>query len=91
MYHEIRKTKQKKGFIDKDWSPMNFEDVADAIGEEDNELSGDAQERITKYRHYGRPYLVAAGYEDGIKLIFTMSPFMTNIATDADFIQCDIT
>ena len=69
---------------------MNFEDVADAIDEEDNEFSGNAQVRITKYQHYGRPYLVAAGYEDGIKFIFTMSPFMTNIATDADFIQYDM-
>ena len=89
--HEIRKTKQMKGLIDKAWSPMNFEQVADTIDEEDNQLSGDAQERITKYRHYGRPYLVAAGYEDGIKFIFTMSPFMAKVATDADFIQCDIT
>ena len=68
--HEIKKTKQKKGLIDKAWSPMNFEDVADAIDEEDNQLSGDAQERITKYRQYGRPYLVAAGYERWNQIYF---------------------
>ena len=31
--HEIRKTKQMKGLIDKAWSPMNFEQVADTIVE----------------------------------------------------------
>ena len=39
----------------------------------------------------GRPYLVACGIEDGIKFIFTMSPVMDKIASEADFIQCHIT
>ena len=88
---EIRKTKQRKGLMDKDWSPMNFEEVADTIDEEDNEISGDGSEKLKKYKRHGRPYLVAFGLEDGIKFIFTMSPIMTKVASEADFIQCDIT
>ena len=88
---EIRKTKQRKGLMDKDWSPMNFEEVADTIDEEDNEISGDGSEKLKKYKRHGRPYLGAFGLEDGIKFIFTMSPIMTKVASEADFIQCDIT
>ena len=45
----------------------------------------------SKYKTYGRPYLVAAGYEEGVKYIFTMSSLMTKVIADAEFIQCDIT
>ena len=88
---EIRKTKQRKGLMEKDWSPMNFEEVADTIDEEDNQMSGDGKERLVKYKRTGRPYLVASGLENGIKFIFTMSPIMAKVASEADFIQCDIT
>ena len=54
---------------------MNFEEVADSIDEEDNQYSDDNEEKSSKYKEY-RPYLVASGYEDGIKYIFTMSPLM---------------
>ena len=87
---EIRKTKKRKGFLDTSWSPMNFEAVADDIDEDDTALSG-SNEPLTNYRRYGRPYLVSSGIEDGIKFIFTMSPFMSKIASEADFIQTDIT
>ena len=73
-----------KGFLDTNWSPMNFEAVADDIDKEDTSFSG-KDEQLTKYRHYGRPYLVSSGIEDGIKFIFTMSPFMSKIASEADF------
>ena len=36
-------------------------------------------------------YLVVSGFEEGIKYIFTMSPTMVKVASEADFIQCDIT
>ena len=74
---------------DKNWSPMNFEETANEIDEEDNQISGN---QTDKYKQYGRPYLVASGFEEGIKYyIFTMSPTMAKVASEADFIQCDIT
>ena len=62
---EIRKTKQRKGLMEKDWSPMNFEEVADTIDEEDNRMSGDGKEKLVEYKCTGRPYLVASGLENG--------------------------
>ena len=88
--HEIHKTKKRKGFLDISWSPMNSETVADDIDKEDTQFSG-SDERLTKYQRHGRPYLVSSGIEDGIKFIFTMSPYMSKIASEADFIQTDIT
>ena len=69
---------------------MNFEAVVDDIDKDDIGFSG-GDEQLTKYRRYGRPYLVSSGMEDGIKFIFTMSPYMSKIASEADFIQTDIT
>ena len=88
---EIRKTKQKRGLLDHTWSPMTFEEVADTVDEEDSEIGGSETEELNEYKRNGRPYLVACGIEDGIKFIFTMSPVMAKIASEADFIQCDIT
>ena len=44
-----------------------------------------------KYNKHGRPYLVSAGIEEGIRYIFTMLPLMAKVASEAKFIQCDIT
>ena len=82
---QIHKIKKIKGFLNTNWSPMNFEAVADDI-DKDTSLSG-SDELLTKYRRYGRPYLVSSGIEDGIKFIFTMSPFMSKIESEADFIS----
>ena len=87
---EIRRTKVSKGLNDKNWSPMSFEKTADEIDDEDDQISG-SQANKYKYTNYGRPYLVASGFEEGIKYIFTMSPIMAKVASEADFIQCDIT
>ena len=35
---EMKKTKQMKGFSDKNWSPMLFEEVANEIDNKDNQL-----------------------------------------------------
>ena len=43
-----------------------------------------------KYKKHGRPYLVSAGIEEGIRYIFTMLPLMAKVASEAEFIQCDI-
>ena len=48
----------------------------------DSELGGDEGK---KFRKYGRPYLVASGIDNGIKFIFTMSPYMSKVASEADF------
>jgi len=85
---ELKKGKSVLGINDKQWSPCDFESVADSIDGEDSLLSGENKQ---KYTQYGRPYLVSAGIENSIKYIFTMSPIMTRVATSADFIQCDVT
>ena len=85
---EVRKTKQKIGLLENNWSPMKFEEVADEIDRKDSELGGDEGKR---FRKYGRPYLVASGIENGIKFIFTMSPYTSKVASEADLLQCDIT
>ncbi len=53
--------------------------------------SGDFRDSGQIYKRYGRPYLNAVGIEDGIRYVFTMSPLMSKVATEADFMQCDIT
>ena len=82
------KAKVSKGLLQKDWSPCNFEEVADEVVKEDEDVSGIYRESAQLYKKYGRPYLCATGIEDGICFIFTMSP---KVATAADFMQCDIT
>ena len=54
---EIRKTKTKKGLNEKGWSPFDFEAVADTTDEEDDKLSGDAHDKLIKYKKHGWPYL----------------------------------
>ena len=85
---EVRKTKQKSGLLGHNWSPMKFEEVADEIDRDNSELGGNESER---FRKCGRPYLVSSDIEDGIKFIFTMSPWMSKVGSEADFLQCDIT
>ena len=85
---EIKESKHKNGLLDHNWSPMKFKEVADEVDKRDSELGGNEGER---FRNFGRPYLVSTGIEDGIKFIFTMSPYMSKIASEADFLQCDIT
>ena len=68
----MKKTKLKIGLLENNWSPMKFEEVADEIDKKDSELGGNEGKR---FRKYGRPYLVASGIENGIKFIFTMSPY----------------
>ena len=88
---QIQKRKSKIGLTNKCWSPLDFEEVADAIDREDNELSGDAKEKLALYIKHGRPYLIAGGIENGVRFLFTMSPLMSKIAASSEFIQCDIT
>ena len=54
-------------------------------------LSGDYHESRQLYKRYGRPYLCAAGIQNRIRFIFTMSPLMSKVATGAEFMQCDVT
>ena len=62
--------------------------MSNAVDEEDSEIGRSETEELNEYKHNGRPYLVTSGMEDGI---FTMSPVMAKIASEADVIQCDIT
>ena len=87
----MKKARESSGLTNKQWSPTDFEQVANEIDEADISKSADSKERIQIYKKYGRPYLVAAGIEDGIKFIFTMTPLMAKIAATSEFIQTDIT
>ena len=84
----IKKAKERKGLTEKYWSPLDFEKVANSIDHEDNDLSGDNDE---EYRKLGRPHLISARLEGGVKFIFTMSPLMAKVAANSQFIQTDIT
>ena len=88
---EVRRAKSLNGYSEKDWSQFEFEKVADATDLSDNKISGDSQDKLVKYNNIGRPYLVSAGIEERIKYVFTMSPLMAKIGSEAEFIQCDIT
>ena len=88
---EVKKAKEMAGMTSKDWSPSEFEAVADKIDKDDEVLSGTCEQDQKMYKTYGRPYLVSAGFEDGINYLFTMSPLMNRIADNADFMQCDVT
>ena len=83
---QIKNKKNIKGFSDRDWSPIDFEETANCVDEDDSDFQCEQDKK-----KYGRPYLVSSGIEEGIKYIFTMSPTMTKVACDADFIQADIT
>ena len=76
-YLEKKRRLECSGLTSKQWSPTDFEGVANEIDVADISKSADSQERIQIYKRYGRPYLVAAGIEDGIK---TMTPLMAKIA-----------
>ena len=72
--------KEGSGRIQKHWSPTEFEGV-----------SGDNSDKLQKYRKLGRPYMLSAGIDGKIRFVFIMSPLMTKVATESDFIQCNIT
>ena len=36
-------------------------------------------------------HMLSAGIDGKIRFVFIMSPLMTKVATESDFIQCDIT
>ena len=88
---EMKKARECSGLTSKQWSPTDFEEVANEIDEADISKSADSKARIQMYKQYGRPYLVAAGIEDGIRFIFTMTPLMAKIAAASEFIQTDVT
>ena len=69
----------------------HFEELANSIDHEDNNLSGGNDEKLKECRKLGRPYLISAGLEGGVKFIFTMSPLMATVAVNSQFNQTDIT
>ena len=73
------------------WRITDFETVADKIDDRDDEYSGNSATEQSKLRKLSRPYLVSAGYEDGINYIFTMNPMMSELLANSEFIEADIT
>ncbi len=65
-----------------------MEDAANEVDREDGARNGDYRDSSEMYRKYGKN---SAGFENGNCLIFTMSPLMSKIAAEADFMQFDIT
>ena len=56
----------------------------------DDELTGDSIDSH-QLKSLARPYLVAAGIENGIQFIFCMSPFMSSLLAESEFVEADIT
>ena len=75
----------------KGWLPTYFEKCTDELGDNDFIKSNGTVERKQNYKRLGHPYLVSTGMDNGINYICAMSPFLTKIAAQADFIQTDIT
>ena len=88
---EVVKAKESLGIRCKEWSPTEFEKEADKIDENDFSISDDTTENKQRYKKYGRPYLVSTGFENQTNYICTISPLMAKVATNAEFIQTDIT
>ena len=88
---EVLKVKEAAGMTYTNWTPSEFEVLADKIDVDDKSLSGASEESRKCYKTYGRPYLVSAGTEHGINYIFTLTPLMIKVANSAEFMQCDIT
>ena len=87
----VKHGKESSGLIQKHWSPTEFEELADSIDKDDNAINGDNNDKLQKYRKLGRLYMLSADIDEKIRFVFTMSPLMTKVATESDFIQCDIT
>ena len=87
----VKHGKESGGFIQKHWSPTEFKELADLIDKDDNAISGDNNDKLQKCRKFGRLYVLSAGIDGKSRFVFTMSPLMTEVATESDFIQCDIT
>ena len=90
MAREVAKKKIVMGLKDKNWSPCNLEDAVGTLDDDDNQISHNIDQDM-KYQGYGRPYLISAGVENGIKYSFAMSPLMAKVLSEAQFLQTDIT
>ena len=86
---EVRKSKNHTA-AGSNWDVANFEEVADDIDSKDEELTGDTVDSH-QLISLARPCLVAAGIESGIKFIFCMSPFMSSLLAESEFVEADIT
>ena len=71
--------KEGSGLIQKHWSPTEFEELADSSDKDDND-------KLQKYRKLGRSYMLSASIDGKIRFLFIMSPLMTKVATESDFL-----
>lgn len=65
-YHS-KSERQRAGLNERNWSPYEFEKEADTVDENDDNLSGNSRDKLMKYKKHGRPYLISAGIEQGIR------------------------
>ena len=86
---EVRKSKQKTA-VGSSWDVANFEQIADEVDSRDKGLTGDTVDS-QQLKSLTRPYLVAAGIDNGINFIFCMSPFMCSLLAESEFVEADVT
>ena len=72
------------------WDNQNFGDITDEIDSKDSQLAGSEKSSIHLKRSM-RSYMVSAGFEEDIKVIFCMSHFMCSLLAEFEFIETDIT
>ena len=87
---EVHKAKQLTS-AGSNWDVSNFETIADDLDSNDEQHAGDTASSLDKLKKLSQPYLVSAGIENAIKFIFCMSPLMSSILAESDFIEADIT
>ena len=73
------------------WKINSFEDVANEIDEEDENVCGAPAEEVDELKKLSRPDLASAGIENGINYIHTMSLYMTQVLANTDFVEADLT
>jgi len=86
---EVRKAKLTST-AEKTFDFLQLEQTLDKNDAEEIKRLGDATEGYA-VKKLSRPYLVSAGLEDGVKYIFTMNPYMSELLSKSEFIQTDIT
>ena len=69
-FKKLRKQNRRENWLNCNWSPLNFEEVADLVDREDNELGESDNEDLLEYRKHGRPYLIASGMEEGSNQVY---------------------
>ena len=91
LRHEVHKDREQFLVSSTKWKVNSFEDVADEMDEEDENVCGAPTEEVDQLKKLSCPYLASAGIENGINYIHTMSPYMTQVLANTDLVEADVT